>query len=66
LVIGIVMPRMSASWKPSVPIRWVATWPVIATIGTESMNASAIAVTRLVAPGPEVAMHTPTRPVTIA
>jgi hypothetical protein len=37
LVIGIVMPRMSASWKPSVPMRLDDTWPVIATIGTESM-----------------------------
>ena len=41
---------------------WLGTWPVIATIGTESMYASAIGVTRLVAPGPEVAAHTPTRP----
>ena len=30
------------------------------------MYASAIGVTRLVAPGPEVAMHTPTRPVAAA
>ena len=37
LVIGIVMPRMSASWKASVPIAALGTWPVIATIGTESM-----------------------------
>jgi len=37
LVIGMVMPEMSASWKPSVPISGVATCPVIATIGTESM-----------------------------
>ncbi len=37
LVIGIVMPRMSASWKASVPMKPLATWPVIATIGTESM-----------------------------
>ena len=65
-MIGIVMPRMSASWKASVPIAALGTWPVIATIGTESMYASAIGVTRLVAPGPEVAMHTPTRPVTWA
>jgi len=36
---------------------------VIATIGTESMYALAMAVTRLVAPGPDVAMQTPTRPV---
>ena len=59
LVIGIVMPRMSASWKASVPMAGPATWPVMATIGTESMCASAIGVTRLVAPGPEVAMQTP-------
>src|SRR3712207_3264972 len=38
----------------------------MATIGTESMYASAIGVTRLVAPGPEVAMHTPTLPVACA
>ncbi len=61
-VIGIVMPTMSTSWNASVPIEVENTWPVIAIIGTESMWASAIAVTRLVAPGPEVAMATPTRP----
>jgi hypothetical protein len=66
LVIGIVMPRMSASWKASVPIIAAPTCPVIATIGTESMCASAIGVTRLVAPGPEVAMQTPTLPVAAA
>ena len=37
LVTGRVMPEMSASWKPSVPIRLVDTWPVMATSGTESM-----------------------------
>jgi hypothetical protein len=37
LVIGMVMPAMSASWKASVPIDLLATCPVIATIGTESM-----------------------------
>jgi hypothetical protein len=37
LVIGMVMPRMSASWKASVPIARLGTCPVIATIGTESM-----------------------------
>jgi hypothetical protein len=36
-VIGRVMPWMSASWKASVPIAGRATWPVIATTGTESM-----------------------------
>src|SRR4051794_12025403 len=66
LVIGIVMPRMSASWNASVPIEAAPTWPVTATIGTESMCASASGVTRVVAPGPEVAMQTPTRPVAAA
>ena len=42
------------------------TCPVIATIGTESIWAVVMPVTRLVAPGPEVAMHTPTLPVTLA
>ena len=66
LVTGMVMPQMSASWKPSVPSSARPTWPVMATIGTESMCASASGVTRFVAPGPEVAMHTPTRPVACA
>ena len=61
--IGMVMPKMSTSWNASVPIRPVGTWPVIATIGTESRKALAMPVTRLVAPGPDVAMQTPTRPV---
>ena len=60
------MPRISASWKASVPIAADGTWPVIATIGTESIAASASGVTRFVAPGPEVAIQTPTRPVTWA
>ena len=37
LVIGRVMPAMSASWNPSVPISADGTWPVMATTGTESM-----------------------------
>ena len=66
LTIGSVMPLMSASWKPSVPIRSVRTWPVMKTVGTESIIASAIGVTRLVAPGPLVASATPTRPDALA
>ena len=62
LTIGIVMPVTSASWKPSVPSRSVRTWPVMNTVGTLSIIASAIGVTRLVAPGPDVASATPTRP----
>ena len=40
--------------------------PVSATIGTESSWAVPIAVTRLVAPGPLVPMHTPTLPLALA
>ena len=60
------MPRMSASWNASVPIALEGTCPVIATIGIESICASAIGVTKFVAPGPLVAIQTPTRPVTWA
>jgi hypothetical protein len=52
-----------ASWNASVPIAAVATWPQITTIGTESAIESRTGVTVFVAPGPEVTMHTPTRPV---
>ena len=37
LVIPIVMPVMSLSWKASVPMAAVATWPEITTSGVESM-----------------------------
>lgn len=66
LVTGIVMERMSASWKASVPIEPAGTLPVMATTGTESIAASVSGVTRLVAPGPEVARQTPTLPVETA
>ncbi len=36
-VMGRVMPQMSASWNASVPIAPRGTWPVMATMGTESM-----------------------------
>ena len=57
------MPNVSASWNASLPISLVVTWPVMATIGIESIIASTRPVIRLVAPGPEVAQHTPTLPV---
>ncbi|MDQ1135094.1 hypothetical protein QE386_003689 [Pseudoxanthomonas winnipegensis] len=62
MTIGMVMPNTSSSWKASVPISGVATWPVRHTIGTESSIASAMPVIRFDAPGPEVATHTPTLP----
>ena len=63
LTIGAVMPITSASWKAFVPRSAVLTCPVTNTVGTESMAASAIGVTRFVAPGPLVAKATPGRPV---
>ena len=63
---GSVIPTMSASWNASVPTRFDPTCPVSATMGTESMYASVIGVTRFVAPGPDVAVHTAARPVTFA
>ena len=66
LTAGIVMPIVSASWKPSVPSRSVRTWPVRNTAGTESIIASTIGVTRFVAPGPLVPSDTPTLPVALA
>jgi hypothetical protein len=63
LVQAGVMPTVSHSWKASVPIRWVATWPVMTTIGMESIRASTMPVTALVAPGPEVTRTTPHLPV---
>ena len=37
LVMGRVIPVMSVSWKASVPITDVGTWPVMATTGDESI-----------------------------
>ena len=54
---------MGVSWKASVPMTGVPTWPVMATMGVESILASARQVTKLVAPGPDVATQTPTLPV---
>jgi hypothetical protein len=53
---------MSVSWNASDPINRLPTWPVMQTIGEESSIAVAMPVTMFVAPGPEVAIATPTRP----
>jgi hypothetical protein len=53
-------PVMSTSWKASLPSSLEETWPVMQTMGTESIMAVAMPVTRLVAAGPEVAIATPT------
>jgi hypothetical protein len=62
LVIGSVMPVTSTSWNASLPSTFEETWAVTNTVGEESSIAVAIPVVRFVAPGPEVAMATPTRP----
>ena len=61
-----VTPSVSVSWKASLPMSGMGTWPVNTTMGTESMNASAIPVTVLVAPGPLVTNTVPTWPVALA
>ena len=63
LVQGRVMPTVSASWKPSVPIMKVGTWPDSTTSGIESSSASVRPVTAFVAPGPDVTNTTPGFPV---
>ena len=58
------MEQMSHSWNASDPNAVRATWPVMATMGTESALAPMMPVTRFVAPGPEVATQTPILPLT--
>jgi hypothetical protein len=53
---------MSVSWNASLPMTFDETCPVMQTIGIESSIAVAMPVTRFVAPGPDVAIATPTRP----
>src|SRR5919206_5118602 len=59
LTMGRVIPTVSHSWNASRPMACVGTWPVITTIGMESMYAVAMPVTALVTPGPEVTSATP-------
>jgi hypothetical protein len=63
---GRVMPVTSVSWKASLPRTLDGTWPVMNTVGIESIIAVAMPVVRLVAPGPEVATATPTLPLALA
>ena len=65
-VMGRQTPVMSVSWKASLPMSVDGTCPVMQTIGIESIIAVAMPVTRLVAPGPDVATHTPTLPDALA
>ena len=55
----------SSCWK-SLPMATLACWPTIATTGWLSQHASYRPFIRWTAPGPDVAMHTPTWPVNLA
>ena len=61
-VTGALTDMTSVSWNASEPSRDDGTWPVMHTTGVLSIFASAIPVSMLVAPGPEVAMQTPVFP----
>merc|ERR1712000_766187 len=63
---ALEMPTTSASWKASVPILVVGTWPQNTTMGVPSDKASCIGVMTLVAPGPEVTRTTPGFPEALA
>ena len=52
----------SVSWKPPSPIVRLPVSGVMTTTGECAQYAAAIAVTKLVMPGPFCAMHTPCRP----
>lgn len=57
------MPMASHSWKASVPIAAVATWPLMHSTGIESHMASSRPEVVLAMPGPDVTKTTPVRPV---
>ena len=61
-MIGSVTPVTSDSWNASEPTSLLPTWPVMHTIGELSIIAVAMPVTMFVAPGPDVAIATPTLP----
>ena len=63
LLIGWYMAIASMFWWLSLCSRYVPACPRMATTGARSMLASAMPVTRLVAPGPRVARQTPALPV---
>ena len=60
-VTGLNIETMSMCWWDSLCIRSRSAWPVSATSGERSRNASATPVTRFVAPGPSVPRQTPAR-----
>jgi hypothetical protein len=62
-VTGANMSTMSTTWWASLCSLSDEAWPVIATMGARSRKASAMPVTRFVAPGPSVPIATAALPV---
>jgi hypothetical protein len=63
LVTGANIDTRSTPWWDSLKFRFIPTWADSATIGVEFVEASATPSSRLIAPGPSVAEHTPAFPV---
>jgi len=63
LVTGVTIEAMSTAWNASRPSCAFTFCPVIANTGIESTWAVYRPVTKLLAPGPEVAAQTPTVPI---
>ncbi len=63
LVSGSIIATTSTIWKWPCLLSLTGFWPVIISIGMPPSWAYAAAVTKLVAPGPSVARHTPALPV---
>ena len=61
-VTGALTDMTSVSWKASEPSIGEGTCPVMHKTGVLSIFASAMPVSMLVAPGPDVAMQTPVLP----
>ena len=62
----VLMPVQADSCNARLPNEGSAGWPVMANTGMPLSCAQATPVIRLVAPGPEVAQHTPSLPVSRA
>ena len=63
LVTGANIGTRSTPWCDSLKLRCMPTWADSAISGVELVVASAVPSSRLIAPGPSVAEHTPAFPV---
>ena len=63
LTTGANIATRSTPWWDSLKLRFMPTWADSAINGVELVVASAVPSSRLIAPGPSVAEHTPAWPV---